>query len=116
MIHDQGNSSDSSGFMIGILPAKEPHTVTNYPGQSHFSFSRGSSVYDSNNVCLRRPDTIKAHGTGDRVKFTVNPGTGSFSIQVNDNEPTTGEFNPFQVEMCFALGLYYTTQRVEITS
>jgi len=116
MIHNEGSSSDSSGFMIGLINLKGDHNVTNSSGQTHFSFSRGGTFYDQGSMVKEKNSTLGQFGSNTKVKFTVNPDSGEFSIHINDEGKCTGVFHEFKEPMCFALGLYYVPQKVELLS
>jgi len=102
--------------MIGLLSANGDHDVSKYPGQTHVSFGRGGSFFDTRKMVKNKNSNLKLFGSNDKVKFSVNPDTGEFSIHINDEVKCTGVFKEFKEPMCFALGLYFTSQSVEILS
>jgi hypothetical protein len=107
LIVDQGTGSDSSGFMIGLLSLNKPYTESYYSGQHLFSFSRGGTTYETGNFMKNNPGSIGgSFGTGDRVKFMVNPNDGRYEIYINNDLKISGEFYITE-PVTFALGLYY---------
>jgi hypothetical protein len=110
LILNQGGS-DKNGFCIGLLPANQIFECKNY-----FTFNRNGEIFNTSNIMISKEIKIgKTFGTGDKVKFKVNPKNGKFSIWVNNDEAFSGEFFITQ-PITFAITLYYLNQQIEILS
>jgi len=115
-VDDHGNGKNGSSFMIGLVPVSATIPNLSNPGKVFFGFSRDGELAQKGDALVGGTNGLSAgiFGTGDRVRFTVNPQTGYFSIHFNGELRLPGRLN-IKEPMCFALGLQYIGQKVHIT-
>jgi len=115
LVHSQGSGSDGSGFMFGVIYAEEEFRNGEYPGQQFFSFARHGTVYSSNNAIEGGigSNNCGKWGNGDRLRLNLDPNTGEFTLDVNEERRLTLKLN-ITKPVCWCIGMYYTTQKVEI--
>ena len=112
---DIGNGSHGSGLMFGVVEDKDIN-VGRYPGEEFFSFARHGLLYDVKRKAVSGGVSSKScgnWGVNDVLKLFLDPTTGHFTLDVNDENRLDIQLN-INSKVCFCVGLYYLGQRIEI--
>eukprot|EP00796_Vickermania_ingenoplastis_P004217 gene4217-3049_t len=112
-IEHQGDSTDASGLMVGIVPTTFTKFIDSYISQGGgWCLSRAGKFYgDWVPVDSRKNSSKISFGTGDSVILTLDYEAASMTIRVDKNV-VVREINNLSPEVFPAISLHYAGQHV----